>query len=121
MKKYICEYRAYIKNILNENNDRNFCEILKYHSQQILFFQHERLIHLIVTVLISIILVLSIFAIIIFKVFQIIPLAILLLILIVPYIMHYYFLENQVQGLYEDYNKLYEKAFGFNYKSNKSK
>ncbi len=117
MKKYLSEYRAFIKSILEESNDEtDYSELLEYHKSQILFFQHERLIHLIVTALISVLLIMSILAIIAVKAPEIIPLALLLLALIIPYVKHYYFLENQVQALYDDYNKIYEKAFGHNYK-----
>ena len=120
MKKYLSEYRAYIKSILEENNsETDYAELLEYHKSQILFFQHERLIHLIVTALISVLLILSILAIIAVKAPEIIPLALLLLALIIPYVKHYYFLENQVQALYYDYNKLYKMAYGYNYKDSK--
>ncbi len=36
--------------------------------------------------------------------------AVLMLILLVPYIAHYYFLENGVQKLYGIYDKICEKA-----------
>ena len=37
----------------------------------------------------------------------------LLLVLLIPYIKHYYFLENTVQLLYKDYDKIYKKVYGF--------
>jgi hypothetical protein len=38
-----------------------------------------------------------------------IPLAILLLALLIPYISHYYFLENNTQKLYKYYDRICEK------------
>ena len=64
---------------------------------QIQFFQHERLIHLIVTALFALLTILSLFA------------SLLLPkqpVLLIPYIFHYYRLENGVQKLYEYYDKL---------------
>ncbi|MGYP000053972609 len=42
-----------------------------------------------------------------------IPLAIAFLVLLVPYIKHYYFLENQTQLLYKDYDKIYRRVHNF--------
>ena len=75
---------------------------------QIQFFQHERLIHLIVTVTFAILTVLSIFAFLALEQIGILALCILLLVLLVPYIRHYYILENGVQKLYTYYDSLTE-------------
>ena len=42
-----------------------------------------------------------------------IPLAAALLCLLIPYIKHYYFLENTVQLLYKDYERIYERVYGW--------
>ncbi len=71
---------------------------------QIQFFQHERLIHLIVTVLFALLTMITLLA----NLFLTQPLLLVLsglfLILLVPYIRHYYILENGVQKLYEYYD-----------------
>lgn len=81
---------------------------------QIGFFQHERLIHLIVTVLFALMTVLVF----ILAVTNFAPwtgiLLLLLLILLVPYIKHYWLLENGTQKLYEYYDKLEELYNGKN-------
>ena len=73
---------------------------------KIQFMQHERLVHLIVTVLFALLTVLTLFT----NLFLLQPLLlvlfVLLLILLIPYIRHYYILENGVQKLYEYYDKL---------------
>lgn len=69
----------------------------------ILFFQHERLVHLIVTFFTGIGTILFLLG---FLAFENIPLLLLFLItlcLFVPYIFHYYYLENGVQKLYDLY------------------
>ena len=67
---------------------------------QIQFFQHERLNQLIVTAL-------SLFASLLLpKQPVLLALDVLFLVLLIPYIFHYYRLENGVQKLYEYYDKL---------------
>lgn len=83
--------------------------LLDKHINQIMFFQHERLIHLIVTM---------VFAILAFGVFitclfipsiQLFILLGALMILLIPYIFHYYTLENGVQKMYRQYDELVKK------------
>ena len=69
----------------------------------ILFFQHERLVHLIVTFFSGIGTILFLFG---FLTFENIPILLLFLVtlcLFIPYIFHYYYLENGVQKLYDLY------------------
>lgn len=74
---------------------------------QIGFFQHERLIHLIVTALFALLTVMSIFASLLMpEQLVLLLLDLLFIILLVPYIAHYYRLENGVQKLYEYYDLL---------------
>lgn len=71
--------------------------ILEEHLVQIGFFQHERLIHLIVTVTFAVITVLSLFAPLLTGIMTLYGFTMLLLVLLVPYIFHYYTLENETQ------------------------
>ncbi|MCM1120543.1 MAG: hypothetical protein NC543_14420 [bacterium] len=73
---------------------------------QIYFFQHERLVHLIVTVTFAILTILSILGCVLCPQPSLFMLAALLLVLLVPYIRHYYILENGVQKLYTLYDRL---------------
>ena len=73
---------------------------------QIGFFQHERLIHLIVTVTFAILAVGSLIASLLLQLAAIYILTVLFLILLVPYIRHYYILENGVQKLYSLYEDM---------------
>jgi hypothetical protein len=70
------------------------------------FFQHERLIHLIVTVLFAILTFGSFATLMITQFLPIIAVFVLFMILLVPYIFHYYQLENGVQKLYGLYEEL---------------
>lgn len=71
---------------------------------QIAFFQHERIVHLIVTMTVGLaLLVVCIWCFSSPTLFGTV-LAFLLLVLFVPYIFHYYRLENGVQRLYSFYD-----------------
>lgn len=81
---------------------------------QIGFFQHERLIHLIVTALFAIMTILAfLLAVTQFELWTGVLLA-LLLVLLIPYIRHYWLLENGTQKLYQYYDKLEELYNGKN-------
>lgn len=90
---------------MSESQRKEFAEKMLL---QIQFFQHERLIHLIVTVTFALLTVLSIFAFLVLEQIGVLLLSILLLVLLVPYIRHYYILENGVQKMYTFYDKLME-------------
>ena len=70
---------------------------------QIQFFQHERLVHLIVTVLFALLAVITILA---SLIIQEPAVFLLFIVLLIPYIRHYYILENGVQKLYEYYDRI---------------
>ena len=73
---------------------------------QIGFFQHERLIHLIVTLLFGLATVITVPAYLVTHEIALLVLSLLFVGLLVPYIIHYFNLENGVQDLYLYYNKL---------------
>jgi hypothetical protein len=104
------EIKAYIitaSDFLAEN--RTSAERAKFEAgmlKRISFYQHERLIHLIVTVLFAFLTILSLFAEFAFGGFLL--LTAVFLVLLIPYIYHYYFLENSVQKLYKLYYRLTE-------------
>lgn len=73
---------------------------------QIGFFQHERLVHLIVTVTFALLTMLAILGVMLEPQPVLFILILLLVVLLIPYIRHYYILENGVQKLYKYYDKL---------------
>lgn len=88
---------------------KEYESLLKHHLDQIAFFQHERLVHLIVTVLFAI-LAFAVFITCLFSFsFPLLGLLICILVLLVPYIMHYYLLENSVQKMYVQYDEIVKK------------
>lgn len=116
MKKYIENYEKWLvetKEKIDKNKlDRNMIDkILIFHEKQILFIQHERLIHLIITIITGILFLLSsvFYLFIPFKFFIIIPLIFVVVLLF--YIQHYCFLENTVQKWYKIYNEIYNKLY----------
>lgn len=112
MTEYFKRYRAFVQRALDDENT-DLDELLKIHKTKITFFQHERFIHLIVMFLFAIATVATILCIAVTGKIALIPLAVLLLVLLVPYIKHYYFLENQTQELYKDYDRIVEKISSF--------
>ena len=112
MTKYLTAYRKYILACL-ENEDTDFERLLEYHREHIGFFMHERLIHLIVMVLFALLTMACFLLIAVTEKIILIPLAAALMCLLIPYIKHYYFLENTVQALYKDYERIYEKVHGY--------
>lgn len=109
MEKRILNYRKYIDRLLEEGCD-NWKEVLENHLIQIGFFQHERLIHLIVTVLFALMEIISMVATVATEYMGLIFPDVLLMVLLIPYIRHYYILENEVQKMYFQYDLIRKKA-----------
>ncbi len=110
MKKRILAYIARVEKMLSgETEVESWERVLEEHLVQISFFQHERLIHLIVTVLFALLTVGTILAEIITSYAPLFILFFLLLVLLVPYIKHYYLLENKVQQMYEQYDEMLKR------------
>lgn len=107
MRKRILEYRKRIdKLLIEENNDIDWKEVLEEHITQISFFQHERLIHLLVTLAFAIFMMISFAIFIIDTSITSGILSLLFLVLVIPYVAHYYLLENEVQKMYYQYDKI---------------
>jgi hypothetical protein len=102
MIRNIYKHFDFINQKLSDNDKKlNLDRLQIYNRQRIQDFQHERLIHLIVTMTIGLSLVIFSGFILAFQlVILLVPLALLFL-LFIPYIFHYYQLENGVQKLYK--------------------
>ncbi|MCM1180893.1 MAG: hypothetical protein NC347_11590 [Clostridium sp.] len=111
MADRIKKYLAYIDKLLEEEQpDTNWEEEMKKHLVQIAFFAHERLIHLIVTVTFAILTVMAFLYTIGNFSIAMVMLIFALMCLMIPYIKHYYLLENSVQQMYEQYDQMQQKA-----------
>ncbi len=102
---------AYLKAVSEKAEKNEFSpeelEVLRQQaSLQIAFFQHERLIHLIVTMTFALMTMITLAGICITGYLPLTALMVLLLVLLVPYIRHYYILENGTQTLYRYYDSL---------------
>lgn len=105
MKKEIDEYLTYITDIISSK--KNVTEELKQELFiRIGFYQHERLVHLIVTMTFAVMTVLSFTVLMLNGGIGALLLSVLFLALVMPYIYHYYFLENSVQKLYKLYYEI---------------
>lgn len=89
-----------------EPNELNAADMLREHLTQIRFFQHERLIHLIVTCLFVVLTFAVFFALLFTMNAGLFVLFAALLVLLISYIRHYYILENGVQRMYTQYDRL---------------
>ncbi|MGI6733227.1 MAG: hypothetical protein ACOX4J_09700 [Anaerovoracaceae bacterium] len=108
MKKRLVTYRKRIDDLLLKG-DCDWEELINEHLIQISFFQHERLVHLIVTSLFAILEVVSVVMILMNPAeITVLILSVVLAILLIPYILHYNTLENEVQKLYVQYDKMRE-------------
>jgi len=106
MKNSIEKYIKRIDKLLMNKRNTDWHEVMHEHMDKINFYQHERLVHLIVIMLVSIITVLLLLYSLIHAELGVLLLLIIFIILLVPYLFHYYFLENNVQKMYEQYDKI---------------
>ena len=118
MEQRILQYRKQIdewlekteQSVQTESRDAGNAERirdkLEEHLVQVGFFQHERLIHLIVTVTFALLEMLAIVLSVISDSLFTLLLPVVILILLIPYIRHYYILENEVQKMYVQYDRM---------------
>ena len=117
MKKRILTYRKYIDFLLASDKQSDWKYIKQEHITQVAFFQHARLVHLIVTVTFAVLELLTVCAYVIVGAldstlsFPLLILALLIIVLLIPYIKHYYLLENEVQKMYVQYDRIAQKAY----------
>lgn len=112
MEQRILQYRKFMdEELLRLSKEQNvtgeeISRIKKEHLVQISLFQHERLVHLIVTVTFALLEMLAILLTVVSGGLFPILLSGALLILLIPYVRHYYILENEVQKMYGQYDAL---------------
>ena len=107
MKERIVGYRKRMDALLAQPPEGiDWDAVLREHLTQVSFFQHERLIHLIVTVTFAILTMLALAIYCIAEYMPMLGLIALLLVLLIPYIGHYYTLENEVQKMYAQYEEI---------------
>jgi hypothetical protein len=109
MEQRILKYRKYIDELLGQENV-DWESVISEHLIQVSFFQHERLIHLIVTVTFALMEVIVMGLCVTAFSPGLGLLALLILVLLVPYVRHYYILENEVQKMYKQYDEMIQKS-----------
>ena len=105
MKKYIIDYLKYVDQNMNDVDDK----FISDHLIKIGFFQHERFIHLIVTVTAVILNLFAFFLGYAFSNIVIIIFGYMVMCFTIPYIYHYFLLENGVQKMYRQYDMMKKK------------
>ncbi|MBR3898251.1 MAG: hypothetical protein IKJ43_03095 [Bacilli bacterium] len=102
MRKYVEEYIKEIDKKIESNQITK--KDIDEHLIKISFFQHERLIHLLVTLFYGLFLFVSI--IIFLKIWLFVFIVYIVLIILLFYVRHYFFLENNTQYMYKQYDKM---------------
>lgn len=113
----LLRYRREIDALLADApEDVDWARVRARHVRQIGCFQHERLVHLLVTLAFGLFALMSVLAFLAtgeggaLRGWTGFALCALLLGLLVPYIRHYFLLENNVQALYAQADRLDERA-----------
>lgn len=104
MREYMKEHIDYIDEYIKNKKYKDISNVIENHLKKIAFFQHERLIHLLVTIFYAIITILFLSLTIVSIIF--VPIAIIITVFLILYIYHYFYLENGVQYMYKQYDKL---------------
>jgi Ca2+/Na+ antiporter len=108
--KYWKEHEKKIKHALAQNKKKTDWDDLYFkHSEKIKLIQHERLIHLLVTLAFGFFSLLTFFSFLILNRIEILIPLIIFLITEIFYVFHYYRLENTTQKWYKLNDKLAEK------------
>ena len=105
MIKKLSDYEAFLKTLLEADRPLSAEQLLSVRTR-IGFFQHERLAHEIILVLFALLTVGSFLFFVACPEILVLALAALFFVLLVPYIKHYFGLENGVQRLYDLYAEL---------------
>lgn len=101
MIDYMKRHEGYVRQMLEKGLDPEALKgLLEYHDRQVLWMQHERLVHLIVTLSVCLFALLSLGFAVWMPSLPCLALAGLLVILAVAYLIHYYRIENRVQRWY---------------------
>lgn len=107
MTRQIKEYMAHLDEYFSHAHtpEENAAE-REAMLRRIAFYQHERLVHLLVMLGFAVFFLLSLLMLVLKGGVGLAALTVLFLALLVPYIKHYWFLENSVQKMYEYFYKI---------------
>jgi hypothetical protein len=108
MYKYLKNHEKYIIEMLKQD-DTDFANLKTLHEKQILYMQHERLIHLMVTLSFGIFLLLTLGYATLTNSLIALALSLMCLVMEAAYIIHFFLLENGVQRWYKLSNQIDQK------------
>jgi Ca2+/Na+ antiporter len=111
MEAYLARHEAFIRGQLAGAGDGvDWAGLARFHRAQIGYLQHERLVHLLVTLFFGLCTLLTLLFLVLHPQVPVGVLLVLLLLLLVPYVVHYYKLENGVQRWYHLANAIEARA-----------
>ncbi len=111
MEAYLRRHEAFVRSQLASAGEGfDWAGLARFHRLQIGYLQHERLVHLLVTLFFGLSVLLVFLFLVVRPQLPIGVLLLLLLALLVPYLAHYYRLENGVQRFYHLANEIEGRA-----------
>jgi hypothetical protein len=111
MEAYLKRHEAFIRRQLASTGDgADWAGLARFHRVQIEYMQHERLIHLLVTLFFGLCTLLALLFVALHPQVPMGVLLLLLLALLIPYVAHYYRLENGLQRWYHLANQIESRA-----------
>ena len=113
MKERIISYMTFIDELLyadREDKKADYAALSEKHLQQLAFFMHERQVHLYVMILFALLAMGDFFVMILSFQKGLVYLFLALLVLLIPYILHYYLLENGCQYMYLQYDEMQKRC-----------
>jgi hypothetical protein len=108
MGDYLKRHEAFVREQLA--TDADWDGLARFHRMQIEFMQHERLIHLLVLLFVGLFTLMTLLFLVLHPVLWVIALLALFVALLVPYVVHYFVLENGVQRWYHLANEIEARA-----------
>jgi fatty acid desaturase len=111
MEAYLERHEAFIRGQLAGAGDgADWAGLARFHRAQVGYLQHERLVHLLVTLFFGLCTLLTLLFLVLHPLLPVGVLLVLLMLLLVPYVVHYYKLENGVQRWYRLANAIEARA-----------
>jgi cell division protein FtsW (lipid II flippase) len=110
MINYIKQHDQLLNGMLHKNPDSSALrDLLQYHDKQIMWIAHERLVHATVMLFVCLFMLLSLGFSMVKPTIPGFVITVLLLVLTVAYLIHYFRLENTVQRWYRVSNEIWAK------------
>jgi cell division protein FtsW (lipid II flippase) len=107
MWRYLKLHEAFVREVLaGKRGELSLSELKEFHEKQIRFMQHERLVHLIVTMFVATFFLMAFGFVFHWSTWPGFAIVTLLLVLLVAYLLHFFRLENGVQRWYHLSNRI---------------